>query len=237
MKTRLIGLLLVAFFILSLTTKTYDDCQPYFPLVKGTTWVYNEFDKKGELSTTNTTIVENVISSGEKIEFKLKAISDGPKKKEKNHTETEIVYSCENGVFKMNLDNLIPQETMDSFGEEVTVNMEQSELEFPTDMVAGETLKDASIKVSISMGSITMMNMDIQITDRKIEKLEEVTTEAGTYSCALLTYNVATNMGVKMKSSSKDWYSKEVGIVKSETYDKNGNLQGSRSLVSYKSGN
>lgn len=237
MNFRNLTLVVVAMIAMSFTQQTNDECKPYFPLSKGTTWVYNDFDKNGELAGTNTTIVESINVVEGRVEYKLKGIADGPKKKEKNHHEMEFMYVCENGVFKMSLEGMIPKESIDAMGESATIEIEQSELEFPSSMNAGDELKDASIKVNVSMSGMNVMSMDIKIYDRKIEKIEEVTTEAGTYTCALLAYKTSSKMAFgTVESSSKDWYSAQVGIVKSESYDKNGELSSSRALISYTAG-
>ena len=237
MNFKTISLLLVAVVAMSFTQRTNDECEPYFPMSKGTTWTYNEYDKKGELAGTNTTTVESINTNGGRIEYNLKAIHDGPKKKEKNHHEMDLMYYCENGVFKMSMEGMIPKETMDSFGESATVEIDQSEFEFPNSMNAGDKLKDASVTVKVSVSGMSVMNMTINITDRQIEKVEEVTTAAGTYNCALMTYKTSSKFGFStIETSSKDWYSPKVGVVKAESYDKNGNLEGSRELISYKAG-
>lgn len=237
MNFKTLALLFGAFIAFSFTNQTNDGCKPYFPMTKGTTWEYKEYDKKGELSGTNTTEVIEINSSGDRIEYKIKGVTDGPKKKEKNHHEMEFSYICENGVFKMSMEGMIPKETMESFGETATVEMEQSELEFPSSLSEGDELKDASIKVKVNMGAMTVMNMNILIYDRKIEKIEEVTTEAGTYNCAILSQKSTTKMGFStIESSSKDWWSAEVGVVKSEYFNKKGEPSGSRELISYKAG-
>ncbi|MBD3637399.1 MAG: hypothetical protein HUJ25_08610 [Crocinitomicaceae bacterium] len=237
MKIKTISVLVTACIAFSFTNSYQDECKPYFPMKKGTTWVYNEYDKKGELAGTNTTIVNEIVENGNKIEYRLTGIHDGPKKKEKNHMEQDILYVCEDGVFKMSMENLVPQETMDSFGDDATIEVDQTEMEFPSTLSPGDELKDASVQVSISMNGMNVMKINVNITNRKIEKMDEVTTDAGTYNCALMTYDVTTKMAFStIESSVKDWISPVVGIVKSESYDKKGELSNSRALVSYKPG-
>lgn len=229
--------LFMALMAFSFTEQTNDNCQPYFPMSKGTTWEYNDYDKKGELSGTNTTIVEAINEVDGRIEYQLKAIFDGPKKKEKEHYEADVKYVCEDGVFKMSMENMIDQRTLESFGESATVTIEQSEMIFPNSLNAGDQLDDAFVTLKVDMSGMNVMNMQVDITERKCEKIESITTEAGTYSCALISYRVQSKMAfVNTDSRVKDWYSSEVGIVQSESYDEKGNLSSSRKLVSYTPG-
>ena len=233
MNYRFLFVLLIASLGFAFTQINSDGCEPYFPLEKGIKWEYQELDKTGEVSGYTTTIVEDVISKDGTTEYTLKGVTDGPKKKEKNHHETTFSYVCDNGVLKMNLDNLIPQETMEGM-ESMDIQLTQNEIIIPKTLTAGDKLNDGSVHLIASTNGITVMNMKINITDRKVEKFENVTTPAGTYSCALITYKTSTDMGfMNTSSTAKDWYSSEVGIVKSETFDKNGDLSFSRILTSY----
>lgn len=234
MKNRLLLLVSAAFVFLSLTEASSGDCDTYFPLDKGTSWTYQEFDKKGKLSSTNTTTVENVISSETKTEFTLKASSLSAKaKKNEAPTENTFSYVCENGILKIDMSTIIPQETQDGF-KDMEVTIEQNEILIPSTLVVGQNLADANITMKISSNGMSIMTMVVNTTNRKIVKMEEVTTNAGTYNCAVMTYDIATKMGfAKSNSSAKDWYSSEVGIVKSESYDKNEKLMSSRLLTAY----
>lgn len=233
MKISTIIILFISLLGFSFVVANSDHCKTYFPMEKGTTWEYQELDKKGEISGFTTTIVEDVKTSGESIEFILKGVTDGPKKKEKDHYEQSFSYTCVDGVLKMDLKGMIPQETIDGM-ESMEIELTQDELILPFELNVGDKLNDGTVNVKASTNGFKVMDMTINITDRKVEKIEEVTTPSGTYSCVLITYNTAMNMGfVKSNTSSKDWYSPEVGIVKSEVYDKDGALSSSRILTGY----
>lgn len=234
MKNKIFALIFISVLSLSLTQISTNDCDSYYPLNNGTSWTYHEFDKKGKLTGTNTTVVEDVIQSESKTEYKIKAIvSNEDAKKDEVPTEQTFSYICENGVLKVDMSSMIPQETRDAYSE-MEVSIEQSELLIPSSLSVGQTLEDAYVKMVISSSGMTIMTMTVNITNRKIEKMEEVTTDAGTYNCALMTYDMDTKMGfMKLKTSTKDWYSSKVGIVKSESFDKNGKLMTSRVLSAY----
>jgi hypothetical protein len=136
-------------------------------------------------------------------------------------------------VLTIDLEGLIPQETRESM-KSMEMKMTQSEIMIPKILNVGDKLNDGNVRMVVSTSGIQVMDMTISITDRKVEKIEDITTPAGTYNCALITYTTSTKMSfMDMKTISKDWYSSEVGIVKSETYDKNGELSGSRVLTGY----
>ena len=114
------------------------------------------------------------------------------------------------------------------------ISIEQTDMILPSTMAVNDQLDDASLKMIVSTNGMQVMEMNVHVTDRKEEKLEEITTEAGTYSCALVSYKTEVKMGfVNTVSYSKDWYSPEVGVVKSDYFDKNHALKSSRVLVGY----
>lgn len=230
---RVIAVLSVFICCVSFTNRVVDSCPSYFPITKGMSWEYEEFDKNEKLTGYTKTSVTNVKSNGSAVEYTMKIESDDAKRKEKNHFEREVTYSCEDGILKMNLDNLIPAETMQGM-ENMTVDIKQNGVVIPKSLEAGQTLADGSIIMNASTNGIKVMGIEVYITDRKVEKIEKLTTTAGTFDCAVVSYKVSTKMGfVNTTGSGKDWYAKEVGCVKSETYDKKGELSNRTVLTSF----
>ncbi|MFT4602981.1 MAG: hypothetical protein ACI857_003168 [Arenicella sp.] len=221
------------FSLLSFSSAVNDDCETYFPLEKGMKWEYEVFDKNGKLQGYSSTSVTEVKSIATGAEYNMKVVSDDAKKKEKSHFERDLTYTCEDGVLKMNLEGLIPSETMKGM-ESMTIKIDQTEMTIPRTLTVGQALPDAAVRMTAETSGIQVMDMNIKITNRKVEKLESVTTGAGTYNCALVTYTTSTKMSfIDNTMTTKDWYSSEVGIVKSESYDKNGVLSSSRKLTGF----
>jgi len=78
------------------------------------------------------------------------------------------------------------------------------------------------------------MTMVVKIYDRKVEAIEDMTTPAGTFSCYKMTSTIETKTMFTVIVKSTDWMAKKVGSVRSETFDKNGNLTGYSVLTSMK---
>jgi len=78
------------------------------------------------------------------------------------------------------------------------------------------------------------MTMTINISNRKVEAVESLTTPAGTFECYKISYDVATKMMVNVKSKGVEWYTAGIGMIKSETYSSDGKLLGSNILTSLK---
>jgi len=114
------------------------------------------------------------------------------------------------------------------------MSVEGGNLEMPWKLKAGDMLKDGDLKMSFSSGGTTMMNMTTSITNRKVEAVENVTTPAGTYECYKISYEIATKMMINIKMKGVEWYAKNVGLVKSESYSTDGKLMGSTVLSGLK---
>ena len=53
-----------------------------------------------------------------------------------------------------------------------------------------------------------------------------MTCPAGTFDCIQLSQKVALKMGINIEAYSKEWYAEDIGMVRSESYTKNGKLTG-----------
>ena len=100
-----------------------------------------------------------------------------------------------------------------------------NKMEIPVGIQPGQTLPDASVVMAMKMGFVSM-KMAADITNRKVDAIEDVTVPAGTFKCYKLSGDVsATVMGMNVKTSNLDWYAKGIGLIRSESYDKSNKLQ------------
>jgi len=88
--------------------------------------------------------------------------------------------------------------------------------------------------MSLKMGFINM-KVSADVTNRKVEAIEDVSVKAGTFKGYKFTSDVNSSaLGIKIKAKNIEWYAKGIGTVKTETYDKNGSLQSHTELVELK---
>jgi hypothetical protein len=78
---------------------------------------------------------------------------------------------------------------------------------------------------------MSMMNMTTKVYNRKVEAIEKVTTEAGTFECYKISYDVFVDGMIDFNSKGIEWIARDVGAVRSETYNKNGKLTGYTELI------
>jgi len=112
--------------------------------------------------------------------------------------------------------------------------MEGGSLEMPSKLNVGDVLKPGEMKMSFSSGGMTLMAMSISISNRKVEAIEDITTDAGTFSCYKISYDATTKMGITASSKGVEYYSDDIGMVKSEAFDKKGELLSTTVLSAFK---
>jgi hypothetical protein len=219
------------FMIIGWMQLTGQDCVPYMVDKQGAVREMTNYDKKDKVTGSSVQTVKEIKTEGNKTEWIINSVSRDAKGKQTSAGDLHM--TCEAGVFKMDMKNFIDAETMKSF-EGMEVTMDATDLDYPDALTPGMTLKDGSITVKASSQGMAIMNMVVKIYNRKVEAIEDVTTPAGTFSCFKMSQTIETKNVFTIVAKSTEWIAKKVGTVRSETYDKNGNLQGYMILTSMK---
>jgi hypothetical protein len=207
------------------------DCKPYVPYDVGAKWELTSYSPKGKEEGKIAYELIDKIERDNGYTFTVKSISYDKKGEEVFTNEFEAY--CKDGKFEFDMAMKMDNAAMQSY-QNMEMEMDASEFELPSmDAEVGTTLKDGTLEVKVGSNSISMFTMTVLITDRKVEAKEEIETPAGTFNCLVLTQKSTTKMLVKVESSSKEWYSEGVGLVRSEYYNKKGKLNGYSELTSF----
>ncbi|WP_247653664.1 DUF3108 domain-containing protein [Flavobacterium sp. CS20] len=216
--------------LLSLNVMGQSNCSKYYPFNKDHVSEYEMFNKKGKADGTMKYTVSNVTHSEGSITVTIN--SEFFDKKGKPVMSSAFDMSCNGGTVTMDFKSLMNADMMkqfDNFETEIT----GTNVEFPNTLTAGQTLPDANIHIKMNMGGINM-TMTTDITNRKVDGTETITTPAGTFDCVVVSQSSSGKMMmVKFNSTQKTWLAEGVGMVKSEDYNGNGKLQGTTVLTSY----
>jgi len=230
MKKTLLIILLTAF--VSIGAVAQDNCSKYYPMVEGSSFEYTNYNKKGKLDGVTNYTVSSVTSEGEatKATLDLK-IAD---KKGKEMFATNYSFTCEDNMVKIDYQSLFPAQMMQQYGKmDIEMDISGSDIELPNDLSVGKDLPDANITIALSMSGIKI-NTSVDQINRKVVNQESVTTSAGTFDCMVLTETTKTKtMGANIEMYSKLWLAEGVGMIKQETYKKNGDLMSKTELTKY----
>ena len=201
----------------------------YFPS-EGTVLTYHNLDKKGKIESKIVYKVESVKQSGENAEVTYFVESYG--KKDELVFKDRITFKKEGDKLFFDMSNFVNKGAFQQNGEiPATVEIEGNSLEVPINGTAGQSLPDANMTIASDMGFVKL-KMTTNIINRKVDDIEDLTVPAGTFNCMKISGDVSGKiLGMNMSGKSVQWYSSGIGMVKSETYDKKGELSGSMVLV------
>jgi len=216
-------------FLFALTsfgfTARTQECTFYFPVSEGATFEITNYNPKGKpIGRAEHEVLEKSMSGSNTA---IKVASKIFDKKDEELTNLEYEVLCEDGVFKFNMYGINMEQIASA---DINAKLEGDYLDIPANPTPGQDLGDGEMTLTIN----EMMKMTTKVLKRKVEKVEEITTDAGTFECFKITYDYETKFMIGIKGSTATWYAKEVGMVKSENFSKNGKSQGYSLLTKFK---
>lgn len=229
MRTLFFALLTLA---VSTPQLTAQECRAFFPFEEGVTLGYTFYDKKQKEEGAQTLKITSVKANDD---GSVEATVDYSfvDKKGKDSMAGTYTVACKEDVYYMDMSAMIPPQMMESF-KSMEVTVEGSQLEFPSGLRVGQTLPDASTTIKAATNGMNLMSMTINVTNRKVEAEENLTTPAGSFNTFKLSSNTDSKMMmIKTNIRSLQWIAENVGTVRTETYDKNGNLESTMVLTKF----
>lgn len=203
------------------------DCKTAYYFTKGKEIIFVKHDKNGNPAGKEVGTVVEVSEVGNKLTSKYKVIKYEAGGKVKEEGTADVV--CDNGGVKLGFQ--IP----------ATDGQKSSDASFnyPAGMKPGQAL-EANMEMNIK-GKTNGKKLDVsfKVANRKVVANEQVKTPAGNFSAVKIQYDMdvkfkVIGIAIPMKLKIYEWYSPGVGLVKSESYNKDGNLEESSVLSSIK---
>lgn len=224
-------LFLISAIILIMTSLNAQET--FFPTKEGMVLTYKSFDKKDKLSGIMRYTIEKVNTNGNNIDITY--LCESLDNKEKLVFKEEITVHQKDDIFYIDMGNFLNKAAFQQDGTiPAEVEVKGNNMEIPLNPIPGQTLPDANIEMAMKMGFVNM-KMSADITNRKVEAIEDISVSGGTFKCYKFSSDVNTvAMGIKVQAKSVEWYAKGIGTVKTESYDKKGNLSGRMELVEVK---
>ncbi|WP_250631652.1 DUF3108 domain-containing protein [Rhodoflexus caldus] len=205
-----------------------DNCDGYFQFKEGSKVELTTYDKKDKPTSIvrNTIIKKTPANGGFLLVFKSETFDA----KGKPLTSGEFNGRCENGSFYSDIRNF-SSDAMPK-GPEFEMTFVGDQLAYPNQPTAGQALSDAGVKITSGIkGGMTIMNMTIAYTNRKVEGMETVETPAGKFDCVKVSYDLAVKVMGTRQMKGVEYLAKGVGVVKSELYDDKGRKESSTLLT------
>ncbi len=228
MKLKSLALVLTLLTVGPLVAQTA--CSRFYPMEEGTSFEYTNFNKKGKTEGVSSYEVKSVENSGGSTTATMAiSLTD---EKGKSIYETDYSFTCTGDKVTIDYESLIPKQMLDQF-KDMEMEITGTDIELPNNLSVGQALQDANVQLSMSMSGINM-NTTVDMINRKVEKKETVTTPAGTFECFVIYSDTESKMMMAKQSfPSRMWLAEGVGMVKQETYKKNGDLFSSTELTKF----
>jgi len=223
--------LLVFFFLIGIISLTaQDNCSKFYPMIEGVTMEYTNYNKKGKVEGVSSYLVIKADTDGNITNATMSINLKDQKGKDIYNTDYKL--TCSGNMVTLDYESLLPSDMMKQYGN-MDMEVSGNDIEIPNDLNVGQNLKDANVTMKIGMSGINM-SLAVDMTNRKVEKKENVTTSAGTYDCFVIySENRSKMMMVNQVYPSRVWLAEGVGMVKQETYKKNGDLMSSTMLTAH----
>ncbi|MDP4184223.1 MAG: hypothetical protein Q8862_03555 [Bacteroidota bacterium] len=222
--------LFTAMFLIGMVLKAEDI---FFPTKVGTVLVYKMFDKKDKETNMMKYTITHLNTIGNDMDITYLCESFDPK--EKLIFKEEITIHKKGDKLYFDMSKFINKAAFQQNGEiPADIQITGNNMEVPSNPQPGDVLPDANVVMAMKLGIINM-KMTADVTNRKVEAVEDITVKGGTFKCYKFSSDVNSSaMGLKMKSKNIEWYAKGIGMVKNESYDKNNNLQSHMELIEVK---
>ncbi len=219
--------LLFVFLLLITTGILAQDCDLYFPLVENKGVQYQNFNRRDRLESTQDVMVKKVIIHSDHTEAILN--TKYYDNRDRFQHEAEFTVRCKGNELMLDVQSLIDPAMLEGF-QDMEIKISSIDIIIPDNLKVGDRLPDAGMTMSVSAAGMKITEIEINITDRKVEAIENITTPAGTFESFKITYVTNTQsrtMGItnRLNSKSVEYYAPGVGNVRTEIYDQRDRLE------------
>ena len=206
--------LLFGLILSGISLVAQDLCSVYYPLDKGTTFQITSYSKGDKVSAVIDYQVKDAGSDWALLAYDVKD------DKGETVATSEYEIRCENDGIAIDFKSLGAPGLMEQY-KDMEIDVSGTNLFVPNKLTVGEELPDSNMLMTVNMAPIKL-NLTVDITNRKVEGNETITTPAGTFDCVVISYDIQSKMGVKVSGSAKQWLAKGVGMVKQQDFNKKG---------------
>ncbi len=207
------------------------NCDSYYPVKEGTVLTQEQYSAKGKLTGKTEQTLSKVTNNGGVLTIDMQVKSFDEKGAELGNGAFSV--TCDKGTIKVDMRSFLDTKAMEGF-KDMTVDIQSNDIEIPAVLSPGLTLNDGSINVTVSNQGMKLMSILTKITNRKVEAKETITVGTVAYECYKISSIIQSKSMFMVETKSVEWISKGVGVVRSESYDKNGKLLSYSILTSIK---
>lgn len=193
-------------------------CGNYFFLQSHKTIEMTILNKKGKESGKMVYVISDVATKGNVTTGTVN--SELLDKNGKSVSKAQNSIQCDNGNLMMDMKMFIPSTQREQMGD-ISATGTANYLEYPSVLKEGDALRDASFAMDFKSASGIGGHISIDMTNRKVQGKESVTTPAGTWDCYKITYHskmvFKIGIGIPLNADVTEWYAPGFGVVKTDS--------------------
>ena len=212
----------LAIIAIGFTSKS-QNCKQFFPTEVGKKIEVTEYDKKSKEISKTVREVTDYQTTDTKATVSFKDVYYNLPADTVVSTR-EYTIKCENGIFYADPMVYTKNESTAQY-EGFETKVETENVTIPANVKPGDVLPDGKVVATIITPGMPI-TITVNLTNRKVESNETITTPAGTFDCLKITYDVSLKMLFTFRGKATQWYTDGVGLVKTENYNKKGKLIG-----------
>ncbi|HMR84831.1 MAG TPA: hypothetical protein PKE30_16915 [Niabella sp.] len=190
----------------------------YYYLQNSKTVTIGMFDRKGNADGKYVYKVSDVSKNGSMTSATVQ--SEVFDKKGKSMGGGKGTMQCKSGVLMIDMRMMLSPQQMEQF-KNAKVEGKGAYMEYPASISVGQALQDGSFNMDMKMENGMAANVAIDVTNRKVEAKEKVTTSGGTWDAYKITYDAKTvitmGIGIPIKMQITEWFVPDFGMVKSSS--------------------
>lgn len=195
------------------------DCSSYYYMQNGKTIEMTIYGKNDKVTGVQTYTVSDVKNNSGTVSATInsKMVSD----KGKELSASVIHATCSGNNLNMDMTMFIPAAQQQQL-KNVDASANAVYIQYPASMNIGDQLPDGNFSMDMQNDGGMKMSLSIQISNRKVEAKESVTTSAGTWECYKITSSQRittkiSGIGIPINMDVTEWFAPGFGIVKTET--------------------
>jgi hypothetical protein len=222
---------------LSATILQAQDCKGFYYLNNGEIQI-TSYDKKSDETGKLTYTMTGAANAGAtaSANFTTELVN----KKGKTLSKGSGIFKCDGGTLYVDAKTALSQEQLAAY-KDMEIKASDTYIEYPSSLETGQTLKEVNFSMEVYNKGSLFSTLTFEEINRKVDGKETFTTHAGSWDCWKISYEVKfkvsvppMNMGVPVTMECTEWFAPGFGVVKTETYNKEGKMIGFSQITSVK---
>ena len=221
----LISIFVLSCFLSGTAVSAQTDCSKYYPVSDGAKFEHTLYGNK--MKEEGKVVYSVTDDGGDSVLYTMEMF-------DKNGTQvgdSSYGMKCEEDGVSIDFKSLMGSSRASHF-DNMEVDITGNNIYIPNDLSVGQTLPDAEMEIAITGAPIAMKSF-MRMYNRTVEGKESITTPAGTFECFIISYDTDMRMGIKSTGKTKQWLAENIGMVKTEDYNKKGKLRSMSLLTAY----